>query len=219
VIEQGQRWSSLGMSKLYGRVAIHTSDPNASNSGYLFAGLLSVVLDGGVAPDTTAVDPLLPRIPPFFIGYMNSTTETLFRQFMTQGMGAFPVIAGYESQLIEYVHDHGAAAASEVRIIYPEPTVWAQHPFLALTPNGQRLLSALREPELQKLAWERHGSRPGDASVPVPTSAPVAGVQINIFSVADMPTPDVMSKILDAIKRRLPSPSPGSSPVADLPRP
>ncbi len=47
----------------------------------------------------------------------------------------------------------------DVAIIYPEPTVWSEHPFIALTAEGKELMEALQDERLQQIAAERYGFR------------------------------------------------------------
>jgi len=78
--------------------------------------------------------------------------------------------------------------------------VWASHPFIARTANGKRLMEALRDPEIQKIAWDMHGFRSGLPGVQSnPKDAPIAGIPEHIDSVVDMPAPAVMEAILKAI--------------------
>ncbi|MBK8022992.1 MAG: hypothetical protein IPK19_16605 [Chloroflexi bacterium] len=50
---------------------------------------------------------------------------------------------------------------SQICIIHPTPTVWSSHPLIARTAAGKQLLAALKDEELQRIAWEQHGFRSG----------------------------------------------------------
>jgi len=50
-----------------------------------------------------------------------------------------------------------------VRILYPEPTIYADHPILALDANAVKLIEAMKDPDIQKIAWQRYGFRSGVA--------------------------------------------------------
>ncbi len=203
LVRQGKTWADIGLPDLNGRLRIRTSDPTQSNSGLLFAGLLANVLNGGEVTDATTVVPLLPTIASFFVGLMPTATIDLFEQFLTQGMGASPIIAAYESQIIEFILRNPSKRDQinrEVRILYPRPTVWATHPLIARTEQGARLLQAVKDPEIQRLAWEQNGFRPGIAEVDVdPNVFQIAGIPPQITSVIDMPARRVMDQILAAI--------------------
>ena len=45
----GKDWSDLGIDELYGRARIVSTDPNRSNSGFMFAGLVLSLMSGDVA--------------------------------------------------------------------------------------------------------------------------------------------------------------------------
>lgn len=225
MIEQGQTWTDLRLPQLHGRISVHTTDPARSNSGFLFAGLLANTLNGGNVVNPTTVQPLLPVIHDIFarLGYMQGTSGDLFEQFLITGMGAMPIVALYESQVMEFLHENPSyqtQVSQQVRMLYPRPTVWASHPFAARTDNGIRLLEALKDPDIQRLAWERHGQRPGVPGVVInPNATPVPGILPQITSVTNMPAPGVMDQIIAAITTRpivattAPLPSPPDPPA------
>ncbi len=46
IMMQRGTWADLGLTEYHGEIMIHTSDPDKSNSGYLFAGVLANMLNG-----------------------------------------------------------------------------------------------------------------------------------------------------------------------------
>ena len=104
LIQAGTQWSDMGLNQLYGTVSIDTTDPARSNSGNMFAALLANVLAGETVVDEQSVEEILPQLKEIFsrLGYMESSSSDLFSQFLKMGVGAKPVIAGYESQLLEF---------------------------------------------------------------------------------------------------------------------
>ena len=205
LIEEGRTWSDLGLPQLHGKVMVHTTDPATSNSGFLVAGLLANTLNGGDVVDATTVEPLLPALRAVFarLGFMERTSGDLFEQFVITGMGAKPIVALYESQISEFIHQNPFRQdqiGQQVRILYPRPTVWATHPYVARTERGARLLDALKDPDIQRLAWERHGQRSGvPGVVNDPTVIPIRGVSDQIPSAIGMPGPDAMDRVVAAI--------------------
>ena len=138
-IEAGTAWADLGLPELYGTVAVNTTDPVRSNSGNMFAGLLANVLCGGVA-DEDSVEAVLPRLQAIFekLGYMEASSSDLFDQFLKTGMGAKPMIAGYENQLLEFAVENPEdweQLKDDIVLIYPTPTVWSSHIY---TRRGRR---------------------------------------------------------------------------------
>ncbi len=163
---EGKSWREVGLPQVGGKVLVYTTDPTKSNSGNLFAGLLANTLNGGAVVDESTSGTVLPGVTGFYgrLGYTTDSSGFLFDQFLSQGLGAYPLIVGYENQLIEYSVEHPELRETllkQVNILYPRPTTWATHTMMALNPNGVRLLDALKDPAIQKLAW---GS--GTASAP-----------------------------------------------------
>jgi hypothetical protein len=156
--------------------------------------------------DTVSLPKVLPQVTRFFgrLGYLQHSSGDLFTQFLQQGMGSYPMIAGYESQLLEFAAENPTyreTLRSEITTLYPRPTVWSSHPLIALTDNGVRLLVALQDPEVQRLAWENHGFRsalPGVVSDP--KRLPLPGVPAQIEAVMPMPRLPVMEQIIAKIE-------------------
>ena len=157
-------WADLGVPELYGKVSVDTTDPAKSNSGNMFAALLANVLNGGETVDETTVENVIPKLQEIFarLGYMETSSSDLFNQFLRMGVGAKPMIAGYESQLLEFAvqePDTWAQIQEDIVILYPTPTVWSSHVYIALDEAGAAGAQALLDRDIQKLAWEKHGFR------------------------------------------------------------
>jgi hypothetical protein len=218
MIESGQTWESIGLSDPDGMITVQTSDPLRSNSGFLFAGLLANTLNGGSIVTALTVDPLLPRLQSYFQGngYMPGRSADLWKNFLSMGMGAYPLVALIESQIIEEIvanPNQLAQINADIRLLYPEPTVWGTHPFVARTAEGEALMQALKDCDIQQLAADKHGQRP---SVSCADFAPaVTGIRDQIPSAVGMPVPDVMDKIMSEIEAEpaTPTSTPASSPV------
>lgn len=135
---------------------------------------------------------------------METSSSDLFSQFLRMGVGAKPIIAGYESQLIEYAAiypDEYKNIADDIVMLYPAPTVWSTHVLLALDENGQKFLDALLDEDLQSLAWTKHGFRTGNYST-ASTGGSIAakGVAPDITQVTQVPSYDVMKVIIDGLQ-------------------
>lgn len=206
-IEAGRTWRDVGLPQLNGRLLVQSTDPAKSNSGNLFAALLANTLNGGEVVDDATVGNVTPQLRAFYrrLGYLNESSGFLFEQFLTTGMGSYPIIVGYENQLIEYslaYPQYRDRLLKEVNILYPRPTVWASHTLLALTPGGVRLLEALQDPEIQRRAWERHGFRSGLIGVQNdPGVLQIAGIpRTTIQSAMPIPRASAMDRILQALQ-------------------
>lgn len=205
LIDSGARWKEdLGLN-IYGVFRVISTHPARSNSGNIWAGLLATVLNGGTVPTEAALGALLPRLVSYFegMGYMETSSGDIFENFLKQGMGARPIIVGYENQLVEFLIANAQYAdliKDRIRVIYPEPTVFASHPLLELTPACARLAEALQDPELQALAWAQHGFRTGLIGVENnPADIAVTTLPATVDLVVPMPTARVMERIIAAI--------------------
>lgn len=47
----------------------------------------------------------------------------------------------------------------QVKVLYPDPTIYSDHPLLAVTKNGSRLIDGLADIEIQTIAWKKYGFR------------------------------------------------------------
>lgn len=199
-------WASLGLDQLYGSVMVTSTDPTRSNSGNQFASLMTVVLADGET-EGAAFDEAVAQVADIYrrMGYTEGSSSTLFEQYLRQGMGAFPLTAGYESQLIEF-----AAADPELWeslegrdirpvVLYPEPTVFSSHIFLAMTDGARTVIEALADQEVQDIAWSRHGFRSGFAPANDPSILPLAGIPDTVGMIVPMPPFAAIEQLLAAV--------------------
>jgi len=129
------QWKDIGVD-LYGRISIQTTDPIKSNSGNMFYGLLANILNGGnVVSTEQELAAVLPKLKNIYdlSGYMESSSSDLFEQYLKMGPGSKRLVAGYESQMIEFSKENPEiweSAKSRIVVLYPIPTVWSSHPFI-----------------------------------------------------------------------------------------
>jgi hypothetical protein len=200
------KWSDIELGELYGRVLITSTDPTKSNSGNMFSGLLANILAGqGEVVNTQTLPAVLPTVQSVFtsLGFMEQSSSTLFEAYMTKGRGDKPLIVGYESQIVEFslqYPDMWPNVKNNVRILYPQPTVWSSHPLLILKDHAEPLLEALKDPEIQQIAWEQHGFRSGLPGIQNdPKVLEITGIPATITNVMPMPDPQVMEAIVAAL--------------------
>ena len=202
----GESWASIGVTDLFGRARIVSTDPNRSNSGFMFAGLAASLLSGDVvALDTLGridgdVATLFKRM-----GFKPPSSGKLFDDYIAGGAGAQPLIIGYENQLVEWVLQDPerwkrveANAPAKPVIIYPKPTAFSAHPLISIERSADELIDALTSEALLELAWEDHGFRGplgtiGKARNPLLQSRLID----RIDSVLPMPDAPVMMALLD----------------------
>lgn len=205
----GKTWSDLGIDALYGKARIVSTDPNRSNSGFMFAGLVLSLFAGDVAtmddfnkqgPDAQAIFRGM--------GLKSSSSGKLFDQYLAGGLGAEPMVVGYENQLVEWILADPArwervksGNSPKPAVLYPRPTVYSAHPLIIVDPAADQLLEALMSAELQELAWTRHGFRGPLGTASGAADATIAGMlPAEIDAVLPMPSADVMLALLGALQ-------------------
>lgn len=206
LIADGARWrEDLGVN-VYGTFRVLSTDPTQSNSGNIWSALLATALNDGQVPQVTDLPRLLPQITGYFdgAGYMESSSGDIFENFLNQGVGARPLIVGYENQLVEFLFanaEYSDLIRDRIRIIYPEPTIFASHPLISLTDTCGRLAEALLDPDVQAIAWSDHGFRTGLLGVENdPDLIVTANIPETISLVAPMPSAEVMERMIAAIR-------------------
>ena len=206
LILSGAAWGDIGLTQLYGSISVDVTDPARSNSGNMFAALLANVLNGGKTVGNGEIDDILPELKEIFgkLGYMETSSSDLFNQFLRMGVGAKPIIAGYESQLFEYVSEKPEAyekIKDDIVIMYPSPTVWSTHIYIALDEEGKKGIQALSDEEVQQLAWEKHGFRTDSYDISnYREKGNIQGVPEQLSSVINMPEYTVMKKIIETLQ-------------------
>lgn len=206
LITGAKRWKEdLGLN-IYGAFKVTSTDPAKSNSGLIWAALLASSLNAGNTPTEADLPVLLPKLKDYFasMGFMETSSGALFENFLKQGMGARPIIVGYENQLVEFVTENQRYAdliKAKIKVIYPEPTIFASHPLISLKPGCKPLAEALVDPELQQIAWAEHGFRTGLIGVTNdPAQITVAKLPETVALVVPMPSAKVMTEIVNAVQ-------------------
>jgi hypothetical protein len=173
VIDKGTTWSKLGATDLSGPVQISSTDPAKSNSGFTLYQLMLTMLaspDVYQAPDVAQAEAALRSLRAIYDkqGLQARSSDAGFDQWLLQGAESHaPLYAGYESQIIqktvEYVDKPAAAKVlkDQVRVLYPEPTIYSDHPVIALDANAGRFVDAMKDHDIQTIAWTTYGFRSG----------------------------------------------------------
>lgn len=200
-IYKGDSWKTVGLDT-FGKISVISTDPTKSNSGNMFAGLICNA--NGIVDERT-LGTVLPDIKNVFrgMGYLQHSSSDLFNEYLKTGAGSKPVIVGYENQIIEYSIKNSKNwddLKNKVRVLYPVPTVWSSHTLIVLTPRAKKLVAALQDEKIQKLAWEKHGFRSGTQNDPGILTVP--GIPATISKVVPMPSAQVMDTIIDSISRK-----------------
>ncbi|THB66850.1 MAG: hypothetical protein D6E12_09715 [Desulfovibrio sp.] len=203
MVKEGRTWEDVGLQGQFGTIKVHFTDPTKSNSGFLFAGLMAILFNGGDMVTDSNLMPVMKEVVAIRdrMGFLENSTGILFNKYLTQGKGAYPLVSAYENLLIEFYltnPQYQEDISRLVRVLIPEPTVWSEHPFIALTDKGEALLAALQDEEILALAWEKHGFRTGlvrDAS-----HLEQFGLPERIDSVTPLPSPEIMERLIDGLR-------------------
>jgi len=205
----GKPWKDLGQPDLYGKVRLIATDPNKSNSGFMFAGLVADILVGGVADDQS-IDAVLPQIVDLFrgMGFKSDSSGAVFDDFIAGGPGAQPMAVGYENQLVEWIladpdrwkRVMDAPGGAKPVTLYPKPTVYSAHPLIALSQASLPLIDAMVSKPIQEIGWQDHGFRGPLGAVGAVTNPLIQGrMPPQITAIAPMPDIGVMLRILQAL--------------------
>lgn len=204
----GETWAALGVADLFGRARIVSTDPNKSNSGFVFAGLAASLLSGDVIvlDSLGRIDGDLATV---FrrMGYKPPSSGKLFDDYVAGGAGAQPLVVGYENQLIEWVLQDAdrwkrveSSAPSKPVILYPRPTAFSAHPLISIDRAADELIDALLSETLLELAWEEHGFRGPLGTIGKARNALLQSRLIErIDAVLPMPDAPVMLALLDRL--------------------
>ena len=169
-------WESIGAKDLRGPIAMASTDAAKSNSGFTLAQLqLNIIATNDVF--SRAERRRRPRRRCRTVralydaqGLAGPQLRLRLPAVAAQG-GEFhaPLYAGYENQIIQYVVQAGAnrpPCATDVRMLYPDPTIYSDHPILALNADAGTLHRRHEGP-----ARSRRSPGRGTASAPARRSA------------------------------------------------
>ena len=204
-ILNNKKWSDVGLNELYGNINIASTDPVSSSPGATYYGLLLSILSGGQIEDVTLEDNLT-RLKQFYqkSGYMNNTPADLFERYLKTGMGGEPIIVDYEKSIIDFANSNPTGfnqVKNDIVILYPKPTIWNSHCFMAFTENGKKLYEAFMDKEIEQIAWEKYGFRTGITGGTYDVSKLGIGIPQNITSTVTSLKMDYYNKLIEYLKK------------------
>jgi hypothetical protein len=204
----GTDWSKLGVVTLYGRARIVSTDPNRSNSGFMFSGLALSLFSGNVATSDDLAQ-YGGKVQSIFrnMGFKSPSSGKLFDQYLAGGLGGEPMIVGYENQLVEWALADAdrwsriqSGPGAKPVVLYPRPTVYSAHPLIVVDEMAERLIEALASARLRELAWTKHGFRGPLGTATGDTKGPIAGLlPAEIDAVLPIPDAGVMLSLLNTL--------------------
>lgn len=204
-ILNNKKWSDVGLNELYDNINIASTDPVSSSPGATYYGLLLSILSGGQIEDATLEDNLA-RLKQFYqkSGYMNNTPADLFERYLKTGMGGEPIIVDYEKSIIDFANSNPTGfnqVKNDIVILYPKPTIWNSHCFMAFTENGKKLYEAFMDKEIEQIAWEKYGFRTGITGGTYDVSKLGIGIPQNITSTVTSLKMDYYNKLIEYLKK------------------
>lgn len=167
LVERDVRWNQLdGGDETYPSprsVLITSTDIRTSNSASMYLALAAYTLNGNdVLADRSAAAPHLPLLTRLFTaqGFSGASSTAPFEDYLSQGMGAVPMVMIYEGQFLEEQLRDGSRIADGMVLAYPSPTIFSQHSGVTFSEQGEQVMRLLEsDPELASLLVE-HGFRP-----------------------------------------------------------
>ncbi len=165
VVASEVRWNDLQDNSDYAvnkSVLLTSTDVRKSNSAAMYLSLMSYVANGNsIVKNEAEARKVLPFVKGLFLkqGYVESSSQTPFDDYLVMGMGKSPMVIAYESQFIYSATPDAGGVPGQAVLMYPEPTIYTKHIFIGLTDAGKQLGQLLdTDEELRKLAIE-HGFR------------------------------------------------------------
>ena len=203
-ILEDKKWTDLGLS-LYGSINIASTDPVTSSPGATYYGLLlSIMCEGNV--NDKSMQENLPKLKEFYekSGYMNNTPADLFERYLKTGLGGEPMIVDYEKSIVEFATENPDGfeqVKKDIRILYPEPTIWNSHCVATFTELGNEYYKAIQDKEISQIAWERYGFRTGVTGGNYDVSAlGIKGIPSTIKSTVSSLKMDMYNSLIDYLK-------------------
>jgi hypothetical protein len=201
------RWKDLPNNTTYSinkSILVTTTDVRKSNSAANFLAITSYVVnhDNVVQNDASAI-PIADQVAPLFLrqGFVASSSEEPFDDYLVQGMGKSPLVMIYESQFIARAAANDGSITPDMQLLYPEPTIFSKHTFVSLTPDGARLGQFLAtDPEIRSLATE-FGFRTGDtAQFNAFVTSHNVSVPANLIDVIEPPTYETLEAMITRLE-------------------
>lgn len=167
LVENDTRWNELtGAASSYNSprsVLITSTDIRTSNSAGMYLALASYVLNNNaVVSNQSQASAHMELLTKLFVsqGYSGASSTAPFDDYVSQGMGAVPMVMIYEGQFLEEQLKENSRIQDGMVVAYPTPTIFSVHTGVTFSEEGQAVMQLLEtDPELAILLAE-HGFRP-----------------------------------------------------------
>jgi len=207
MVKNNTRWDSLPGNTTYPstkHIFITSTDIATSNSAAMYASIASYVANNNSPVDSPVqVDGVVNDVSPLFLkqGYTEQSSESLFEDYLSIGIGKTPMEIIYEAQYVARAAANDGSIQPTMVLMYPDPDVFSKHTLVPLTANGDavgRLLT--NDPSLQQLAVDNgfRTAKPA-AFADFVKQHNVAAVQTQLLNVIDPPTYDNLEALINRI--------------------
>lgn len=219
-----QGWAAYNHPE-WGYVKFGHTNPLRSNSGFMTILLMTYGYHGRSGGLTSADILTDSEFQKWFleieasIGQFEYSTGPLMQKMIVYGPSTFDFVAVYEATAIEQA-DNAVGRYGELRVYYPSPLLWSDHPFCILnadwvepdqTKAAQLLIEYLTSQPAQELAMFKHGFRPVDTTIQLdqpgsPFDRYAAnGFKTNLSSLPEVtiPTGNVLNTLRDFWSRNV----------------
>ncbi|HET9051003.1 MAG TPA: hypothetical protein VFO60_04825 [Candidatus Dormibacteraeota bacterium] len=211
-----KRWSDIDTTGVYNptkAVLISSTDVRTSNSAAMYLSIASYVANQGAIVDAAGTaDQLIPQLAPLFLeqGFLASSSEEPFTDYLTIGIGKDPMVMVYEAQFRGAQIAKNPDLTDKTVLLYPSPTVYAKHTIVPFDGNGDAVAQLLlTDPDLQHLAV-RFGFRTADAAYMQTFAQQQALPQLPaLVDVVEPPDFTILERMINAISAKytgVPSP-------------
>jgi hypothetical protein len=223
LVAADKRWKDLPNNTAYSvnkSILITSTDIRRSNSAAMYLAIASYVANNdSIVQNDSNIDHIVQETAPLFLrqGFVESSSEAPFEDYLVQGMGKSPMVMIYESQFIAKAAANDGTITPEMVLLYPEPTILSKHTFVGLTSNGSRLGEFLAsDPELRNLATQ-FGFRTSDtAGFQTFVTAHQLTAPQTLIDVIEPPSYEAIEAMITRFEQlyngSLPSPGPEVSP-------
>ena len=208
LVRRNTRWTDLPHNDVYPAsksILITSTDVRTSNSAGLYLSLASYVAnDDNVVQNEDQARDVVQKVAPLFLrqGFVESSSEEPFEDYLAIGIGKTPMVMIYESQYLARVFANDGSIRPDMVLMYPEPDVLSKHTFVPLTSAGDRVgRLLLRDPRLVDLAAD-YGFRTSD---PGPFERRIAAHDVQIpeplVDLVEPPTYETLEFMITLIER------------------
>ena len=210
-IAAGRRWTDLPGNRIYPankRILLNSTDVRKSNSGAMYLALMSYIVNDGqvVLPETLQQKPqLVDQLADLFLGqgYVESSSQNPFEDYLLMGMGKAPLLMIYEGQFIGASQPETGGLPANARILYPDPGIFSKHVLVSFNDAGHRVGELLSgDPVLKQLANE-HGFR-NDQWNRYQDVVATRGIKLPamLIDVIEPPSYEVIEQLIQAIEQK-----------------